>query len=88
MLIRNPDFLLKHVDFIIKTEDVGAALGVLDVMNSGVGVVSPLLGGLLLGQVGSGHTATAGAVLHAMLAMLVVYCELQYKCQVSPRIFC
>ena len=29
-------------------DDVGAALGVLDVMNSGIGVVSPLLGGLLL----------------------------------------
>ena len=46
--------------------------GVLDVLNSAVGVVSPLLGGLMMGAVGSGHTPHAGAILHALLACVLV----------------
>ena len=44
----------------------------LDVLNSAVGVVSPLLGGLMMGTVGSGHTPHAGAILHAVLACVLV----------------
>ena len=51
---------------------MGLGAGVLDVLNSGVGVVSPLLGGMLMGAVGSGHTPHAGAFLHAALACVLL----------------
>lgn len=41
-------------------------------LNSAVGVVSPLLGGVMMGAVGSGHTPHAGAILHAVLACVLV----------------
>ena len=44
----------------------------LDVLNSGVGVVSPLLGGIMMGTMGSGHTPHAGALLHAVLGFALL----------------
>ena len=53
-------------------DDVGAALGVLDVQNSLVGVVAPLLGGALLGAVGSDGTPQAAVCLHVVMGLVLV----------------
>ena len=52
-------------------DDVGAALGVLDVQNSLVGVVAPLLGGALLGAVGSDGTPQAAVCLHMVMGLVL-----------------
>ena len=50
----------------------GAALGLLDVLNSAVGVAAPLLGGLLLGGFGSESLAAAGAATYALIGGAVM----------------
>ena len=75
------DFLLRFAERQIHTpdlgiiracaDDVGAALGVLDVQNSLVGVIAPLLGGALLGAVGSDGTPQAAVCLHMVMGLVL-----------------
>ena len=58
----------------VPAADTGAALGLLDVLNSACGVAAPVLGGVMLGAFGSASLASAGATIYAALgaALLVV----------------
>ena len=42
-------------------------------LNSVVGVVSPLLGGVMMGAVGSGYTPHVAVILHAALACVLLH---------------
>lgn len=56
----------------VPSVDTGAALGLLDVLNSSIGVAAPLLGGLLLGAFGSDQLPVAGAATYAGLGVALV----------------
>ena len=54
------------------TGDTGAALGLLDVLDSSIGVAAPLLGGLLLGAFGADRLPAAGAATYANLGVVLM----------------
>ena len=51
----------------------GSMLGALDVLNSAVGVVAPLVGGLLIGRTGLLGQPTVAALLFGALAVVITF---------------
>ena len=73
----------------IKTSDAGAALSVLDVLNSAVGVLAPMYGGLLLHHVGVGmqpHVSAAHYVLLFALAAATIARQRFAKADAKPTL--
>ena len=56
---------------VVPKSDVGAALSVLDVLNSAVGILSPLYGGMLLGRLGVGYQPHISCAHYLVLFSLV-----------------
>ena len=56
---------------VVPKEDVGAALSVLDVLNSAVGIISPLYGGLLLGRLGVEYQPLISCIHYLLLLVAV-----------------
>mmetsp|Transcript_75128 Transcript_75128/g.149191 ORF Transcript_75128/g.149191 Transcript_75128/m.149191 type:complete len:101 (-) Transcript_75128:93-395(-) len=68
----------------VPAADMGAALSVLDVLNAAVGVVAPLYGGALLGQLGVGSQPALSAV-HYIICLAVLLISLPSFVAAQPK---